>query len=372
MATARRTRMEALLESAEDLAQLGSWEHDLRTGQTMYSKGLFRILGQEPDTRSRTQDEIVGGAIHPDDRERVDAMLTLVATRPEDVPPEGVHFELRLVRPDGTTRQVVGHGRVERDEDGVPERWVGTMQDVTEQRLTERELQAHYAVSQALRDWESFEEGVVGLLRRLGTALELPLGCLWVWDNARGRIVCRALWSAPDIDAASIEEATFGTSVAPGERAIGQAWERQEPVVIPDVVSEPGFHDPLRAVELGVRSGVVVPAVGPKGTVAVLSFYGFERREPSARLLRTLTGIGRDLGRFLARRRGQLEPRRLSARELEVLRLAAAGQSGPQIAEQLVVSPSTVKTHFENIYEKLGVGDRAGAVAHALRLGLIE
>jgi two-component system nitrate/nitrite response regulator NarL len=36
------------------------------------------------------------------------------------------------------------------------------------------------------------------------------------------------------------------------------------------------------------------------------------------------------------------------------------------------VSPSTVKTHFENIYEKLGVGDRAAAVAHALRIGLIS
>jgi DNA-binding CsgD family transcriptional regulator len=62
----------------------------------------------------------------------------------------------------------------------------------------------------------------------------------------------------------------------------------------------------------------------------------------------------------------------LTPRELEVLGLAAAGHNGPVIARLLTVSPATVRTHFENIYEKLGVRDRAGAVAQALRRGLIS
>ncbi|HWP04930.1 MAG TPA: helix-turn-helix transcriptional regulator, partial [Polyangiaceae bacterium] len=57
--------------------------------------------------------------------------------------------------------------------------------------------------------------------------------------------------------------------------------------------------------------------------------------------------------------------------DLEVLRLAAEGNSGPQIAEILVVSPSTIKTHFEHIYEKLGVTTRAGATMVGLERGLI-
>lgn len=62
----------------------------------------------------------------------------------------------------------------------------------------------------------------------------------------------------------------------------------------------------------------------------------------------------------------------LTPRELEVLQLAARGFSGPRIAAELVLSPATVKTHFENIYSKLAVTDRAAAVAQALRLGLID
>jgi ATP/maltotriose-dependent transcriptional regulator MalT len=122
----------------------------------------------------------------------------------------------------------------------------------------------------------------------------------------------------------------------------------------------------------GGRSGLAFPAIGPEGTVAVLSFYSLERREPNERLERTLTGIGHELGRFLHRRRAQLGRRPLSDRELQVLRLAAEGNTGPEIAEQLTLSPATVKTHFENIYEKLGVGDRVAAVAQALRMGLLH
>jgi two-component system nitrate/nitrite response regulator NarL len=61
----------------------------------------------------------------------------------------------------------------------------------------------------------------------------------------------------------------------------------------------------------------------------------------------------------------------LTARELEVLRLTAEGMSAPEIAEELVLGVTTVKTHLHNIYGKLGVSDRAAAVATAIRRGLL-
>jgi DNA-binding CsgD family transcriptional regulator len=62
----------------------------------------------------------------------------------------------------------------------------------------------------------------------------------------------------------------------------------------------------------------------------------------------------------------------LTPRETEVLALAAAGLSGPELAAELVLSPKTVNTHFKNIYAKLGVRTRAAAVAKAMRLGAID
>ena len=62
---------------------------------------------------------------------------------------------------------------------------------------------------------------------------------------------------------------------------------------------------------------------------------------------------------------------KLTHRELEVLELAADGHTAPMIAEELVLSTATVRTHFGNIYDKMRVGDRSAAVAKAMRLGLI-
>jgi LuxR family maltose regulon positive regulatory protein len=64
-----------------------------------------------------------------------------------------------------------------------------------------------------------------------------------------------------------------------------------------------------------------------------------------------------------------IEP--LSERELEVLRLVAAGYTNREIAQELVVAISTIKRHISNIYGKLGTGNRTQAVARARDLGLL-
>ena len=72
------------------------------------------------------------------------------------------------------------------------------------------------------------------------------------------------------------------------------------------------------------------------------------------------------------RKRAEPEGPVLSPREREVLNLIASGSSIPAMAKQLFLAPSTVKTHVQRLYEKLGVSDRAAAVASAMRSGLLE
>lgn len=72
------------------------------------------------------------------------------------------------------------------------------------------------------------------------------------------------------------------------------------------------------------------------------------------------------------RRRAEPPGPTLTARESEVLTLIAAGTTVPAIAEQLYLSTSTVKTHMQRLYEKLGVNGQAAAVAEAMRRGLLE
>ena len=71
-------------------------------------------------------------------------------------------------------------------------------------------------------------------------------------------------------------------------------------------------------------------------------------------------------------RRNESSAPTLSAREREVLGYIAGGQTIPAMAKEMFLAPSTVKTHVQRLYEKLGVGDRGSAVAEAMRRGLLE
>ncbi|MBL8095384.1 MAG: response regulator transcription factor [Anaerolineales bacterium] len=82
----------------------------------------------------------------------------------------------------------------------------------------------------------------------------------------------------------------------------------------------------------------------------------------------TATRVMRNLGR----NRPQDPLDQITARELEVLKLAAAGESNPQIATRLQISVNTVKAHVKSILEKLNLENRTQLAAYAMRRGLSD
>jgi DNA-binding NarL/FixJ family response regulator len=79
--------------------------------------------------------------------------------------------------------------------------------------------------------------------------------------------------------------------------------------------------------------------------------------EPDARRMREMLG-------------GEARPGGLSGREVEVLRLVAAGRSNKEIAGDLFISENTVARHLQNIFAKLGVTSRAAATSFAVKEGI--
>jgi PAS domain S-box-containing protein len=134
----KRTEMalkksQRLLDEAQRLSDLGSWEMDIATEEIIWSDGVFRLLGLTPqEFPPRFEDLLV--RIHPDDRERMSQYY-------RDIRETGnfPSCEHRIVKRDGTMRWVHGSGEVECDGAGVPVAIVGTLQDITEKKRAEEE-----------------------------------------------------------------------------------------------------------------------------------------------------------------------------------------------------------------------------------------
>jgi LuxR family maltose regulon positive regulatory protein len=124
-----------------------------------------------------------------------------------------------------------------------------------------------------------------------------------------------------------------------------------------------------RALDLAEPEGYVRAFVDEGPPMATLLKHA--ARQPGAttygrRLLAAMaTGEGR-----VGTEQPLIEP--LSERELEVLRLLESELDGPDIARELGVSLPTVRTHTKNVYAKLGVNNRRGAVRRAAELGLLS
>jgi DNA-binding CsgD family transcriptional regulator len=220
-------------------------------------------------------------------------------------------------------------------------------------------------LSDCLRSWSSFKPGSERLLRELAGTLGHAAGALWLPDGEA--LVARAVWSSSAADRGALEEHILALRIPRGAGVSGHAWIHAEPVTSESVASDDGVLEVS-----GLRGTLGIPALSGSGVVCVLELYSADPPTLSGRMTEVLGAVARELGDFFARRRGELDIPRLTARELEVLTLAAVGLPVSSIGERLTISRGTVKSHLEHIYSKLGVVNRTAAVAHALRTGLIE
>ena len=354
----------AMLAHGEEIADIGSWDWDIRTGELHWSDNLFRLFGLNPHAITPTPERAIE-RMHPDDRERIRQQVqTAVSTGQLDM------LEFVIVRAGGATRHMQSIVASVEKEQGVPRRLLGTVQDVTERRQLAMEIAGHIAIEEVLAAWASLEDGAERLLARLGEAMNFAVGALWLRRD--DVLIPWSVWSSGSIEASKLEAAGHAVHAGPDQAPPVEAWLSRQPVLVVDLSDAQAFKGRDAALRAGMRGALALPAVSGDLTFAVLEFYSRESLQPSETLRRSLTGMGHQLGYFFARHSGELRPQELTGRELEILQLAGRGMSTKAIAQHLTVSPLTIKSHFANIYAKWNVSDRASAVAKALREGLME
>lgn len=171
------------LQEAQRIAQIGNWELDVKTQKITWSEELFRIFGLEPAGGEPTFEEHLQ-LIHPEDRELF--LETVTRAIEHGIP---YQIDLRIYRPNGELRYILGWGEAEIDDDGKIPRLFGAAMDISDRKQAEVALQEREQFLGSIYDgtaqaifvldvtedgdfryagWNSATEGVMGLSSKEG------------------------------------------------------------------------------------------------------------------------------------------------------------------------------------------------------------
>ena len=125
---------ERRLKTTQEIAHIGSWEVDLKTGANRWSDEFYRICGYKPGEIALS-DEIVHSLIHPEDRKKSEKSIQNALQNNTDY-----EIEKRILRPDGTIRHVLSKGRIILDINKNPSKFIRSFLDITERKSAEDSL----------------------------------------------------------------------------------------------------------------------------------------------------------------------------------------------------------------------------------------
>lgn len=216
-AEAGMLKARAASERAQQIAQLGSWEYDLGTGELSWSPEVLRIFGLQ---RGQARHNLPGmlQLVHFEDRGRLqDAQRRLHAGEAD------LDIEYRIVRPDGETRHVRELGTLVRDETGKPVAASGAIQDVTQRHQSEdalRELSRRLEQSLVMNRLVLENSlDVICVIDANGRFTQVSSACQALWGFLPGELVGRAYFDLahPDDRANTLRE---GAAVLAGRPTV--------------------------------------------------------------------------------------------------------------------------------------------------------
>lgn len=321
---AQLERERARLQEAQEIASIGNWELDLRSGVVAWSAEMYRIFGTSPSTFAPGVEPALH-LVYPADREMVArAFADSIAAAPDS--DSRVVIEHRIITPHGLKVVEVGW-RVFRDDDGRPARALGTCRDITVRHDADvriRRLNRTYAMLSAVSKaivYVPAPEDVLRAFCDIAVAVGgFPMAWVGMADADRRHVTPVASAGVVEgyLDALSVDRGNPAQSMQP----IALALDTGKHVICNDIAKEAGLAWRDRALSHGYRASAAFPILKHGAAVGVFTLYAADIDFFDDEEARLLDGLARDIGFALEVHEREMERRRtetlLTEREAEV------------------------------------------------------
>lgn len=294
--TAALVKSNEKLAEAQRIAQLGNWEWDVVKNELSWSDEIYRIFGLSSEEFGATY-EVFLSYVHPDDREFVKKNVSdaIYGKKPYNI-------DHRILLKDGTERIVHEMAGVIFDDTGMVIRMVGTVQDITERRHKEEEVNLLQSLILAVGESGNLHDALVVTLEKVCNATGWIYGEAWV-PHRDGKYLERDHTFYSKMDSLiKFSELSGEYRFSPGVGLPGRAWLTKQPVWIRDVTIDSNYPRAQIARDAGLKAGVAFPVLTNEEVVAVVIFYMFKPLERVERLIDLVSSATVHLGQVIKRK----------------------------------------------------------------------
>jgi PAS domain S-box-containing protein len=181
------------------------------------------------------------------------------------------------------------------------------LRDITERVRNDRRRLAQYTVASLLAGSWTLEEASSAILQTIASIGDWDLSALWIYDEAIGRLRCRAYWHAGAPQLEKFGQLSSAVQFRMGEGLPGRVWESNEPAWIHDVTVDKNFPRAPAAREAGLHGGFAFPLFAGRAINGVVELFSEHVADPDPDLLQLVTALGSQIGLFIERRRVEQE-----------------------------------------------------------------
>jgi len=259
------------LEMSQEAGQIGTFDWDIRSNDVLWSATLQRLYGLSANDGIRTYDDWAN-SLHPEDRARTEKEVARAVREAT-----ALDIEFRIIRPDGAVRWISSKGRVIRDGDGQPLRFMGANIDITERKRWEQELWKRNERLQILSEamghllvTRDVANMVDELFSKIAPHLGLDAYVNFLLAGDGETLVLNSSAGLPEEAVAGLRRIKFD------EYLCGSAARGRQPIIASNIQNS---TDPRSALlrRLGLRSYISLPLMIGERLLGTLSFASRSR-----------------------------------------------------------------------------------------------